>query len=692
MVDVSSRARTEWKRPVAILLLTLTLVNSEFTLTYLGGATTLNNFELSNITIDPPQVKPNSVAGISVKITNTGENTGIYNTELKLNGNTVASKTVTLASGASEYINFNVTRSCPGVYRVVVGSLTGVLTVLKPEKNSTLTIDEAIIVPTNVSKVDYPSAFNIPTVREVDVVDPYFAIERDEIAYPVEYLGDYEYPQIVGAPLPSEIKRVVGLHDLGIPDWAFLDYTNNDGESARALERQGILQAMRRAKSLGADEITFTNMIRFKSFEKAELEPVEEVPISPDDIRFIANNAKYIGLDTTLCLNIFLMNDENPWTHSIPSENWLITLIHNWENFVLNQAQLSEETGVDALMINHFDWQPYINGYEDVYQSEMLALLEKVRAIYHGRVLFMLDSVLGGADTEKLDKFLASVDGFIVNTIPNDLSYADNKTISVSNLKRLYIDNFRKIASKLNQLNKPYLIRVLIQSEKTFLENGWNEDTHCIPRGDDPCYQQNLEVDFSVQAVAYEAMLEAVEQVYSEQSMRIYGFEATGYLFLDAILPYISQPQISQSIRDKPAEVVVYQWFKHPAEIHLTSLTISKTRVRPGEEVAVNATFQNTGDLPGNYTIVFRLDGIEKASYDELFEAGQDAKRNIKLTSSIEGIHNVTVGVHSVTFEVEKAASEIVGYPYMAVLIGLILVLLFLSNQKTRVRVSERER
>jgi hypothetical protein len=57
-------------------------------------------------------------------------------------------------------------------------------------------------------------------------------------------------------------------------------------------------------------------------------------------------------------------------------------------------------------------------------------------------------------------------------------------------------------------------------------------------------------------------MLEAIEQLHTEESMMVYGVEATGYWFLDVILPHISHPQISQSVRDKPAEVLIYQWFK----------------------------------------------------------------------------------------------------------------------------------
>ena len=92
--------------------------------------------------------------------------------------------------------------------------------------SAALTIENAIIVPTDVSKIDYPSAFNKPTITRAEVIDPYCAIERGEIAYPVEYLGDYEFPQVNGAPLPAEIKRIVGIHDVKVPGPELMDCTN----------------------------------------------------------------------------------------------------------------------------------------------------------------------------------------------------------------------------------------------------------------------------------------------------------------------------------------------------------------------------------------------------------------------------------------------------------------------------------
>jgi hypothetical protein len=59
-----------------------------------------------------------------------------------------------------------------------------------------------------------------------------------------------------------------------------------------------------------------------------------------------------------------------------------------------------------------------------------------------------------------------------------------------------------------------------------------------------------------------EAMLEAVSQVERDQVMAIENIDIYGYWFTDVILPDFSQPQMAHSIRNKPAESVVYEWFK----------------------------------------------------------------------------------------------------------------------------------
>ena len=50
--------------------------------------------------------------------------------------------------------------------------------------------------------------------------------------------------------------------------------------------------------------------------------------------------------------------------------------------------------------------------------------------------------------------------------------------------------------------------------------------------------EKNLDVDFSLQAVAYEALLEAIAQTAGNNTMAIDGLDANGYWFTDVILPF----------------------------------------------------------------------------------------------------------------------------------------------------------
>ena len=145
------------------------------------------------------------------------------------------------------------------------------------------------------------------------------------------------------------------------------------------------------------------------------------------------------------------------------------------------------------------------------------------------------------------------------------------------------------------------------------------------------------------------------------------------------------QPQISSSVRDKPAEAVVYQWFKHPATILLSSLQISKTTVKPGEDVEVAVKLENTGDLSGNYTIVFKLDGVEKESFPITLDGGATTTKTIKISSEVVGIHQVSVGDKSNTLEVVQ--SGVPSYPFEAVVIGVLLCAAWLLLYNARCHV-----
>jgi len=426
--------------------------------------------------------------------------------------------------------------------------------VVPAEDKNSITMNDVLVTPTDINKIDYPKFYNTPAIVKATIKDPYCAITKEEVVYPVSYLGSHEFPQIKNAPLPAEISRIIGIKDTWVPEPNLNKSCYSSGYTAT---KQAYEKTLERVKVLGANQISFTNYVHFSDFKNAQIDGPDKAAVSEGDLRFVADKASKQNLKFILYLNLA---PGKQTVSDIPNSSWLSTLTKNWEPFVLNQAKIAEETGIYAIMINHFDYQPTIKGFEDTYQKEMTLLLQKMKTIYSGRVLLMIDPIWG-ADLSKLDLLLKQVDGFIYTPVTNILGNQNDKTVSVNNLKTLYLDNFAGLGRDFNKYNKPIYIRILIQSSKEFLEKGWSEDMFCIMRGSEQCYQNKLEVDFGAQAIAYEAMLEAIAQIHNKH-FTVGGVDSYGYWFTDVILPSFSQPQIAQSIRNKPAESIIKAWFK----------------------------------------------------------------------------------------------------------------------------------
>lgn len=417
-----------------------------------------------------------------------------------------------------------------------------------------IVLPDALTVSTDITKIEYPGFYKEPSVAMFTVENPYCAIDRQIVAYPISYLGEHVFPNVEGAPLPIAIIRSIGIKDTWIPEPNLNKSCFSVGFSAT---KKAYEKTLLRIKALGASQISFTNYVHFSDFKNADIDGPDKAAVSEEDLRFVAKKASEQNLEVTLYLNLAPGKEK---VSEIPSSSWLSTLIKNWEPFVLRQATIAEETGIHTLMMNHFDYQPNIKGFEDTYQKEMSTLLEKIRKVYSGKILLMIDPVWG-ADLGILAPLLSQVDGFLYTPPTDVLRYKNDKSVTVAHLKTLYLDTFSSLGKDFGAYHKPIYLRVLIQSSREFLEKGWGEDMFCKTREGDLCYQKNLEVDFGAQAIAYEAMLEAIKDAHTKY-FTVGGIDSYGYWFTDVMLPDTSQPQIAQSIRNKPAESIVREWFK----------------------------------------------------------------------------------------------------------------------------------
>ena len=89
-------------------------------------------FEVSNLSISPDQVKPEEPVTVSAKVTNVGGQEGSYEVEFKVRGVLEDTESVTLSSDESTTVQFTTSKSEEGTYTVEVDGLTGSFTVKKP--------------------------------------------------------------------------------------------------------------------------------------------------------------------------------------------------------------------------------------------------------------------------------------------------------------------------------------------------------------------------------------------------------------------------------------------------------------------------------------------------------------------------------------------------------------------------------
>jgi len=103
----------------------------------LGVGTTLPSsargpFFVSNLSIQPAEVRPNEPVTVTVSVANTHHTWGICSLVLKINGVKEAEGQANVDAGSSQDVSFSVTREDPGSYRVFINGLSGSFHVVAP--------------------------------------------------------------------------------------------------------------------------------------------------------------------------------------------------------------------------------------------------------------------------------------------------------------------------------------------------------------------------------------------------------------------------------------------------------------------------------------------------------------------------------------------------------------------------------
>jgi len=105
--------------------ITLYLSPGVWEISYVLPIAPLTSFKVTNLQINPNEVKPGEKVTISVLVTNVGREAGSYGVALKINESIESIKTVTLSGGESTEVKFEVTREKTGTYSIEIAGLKG---------------------------------------------------------------------------------------------------------------------------------------------------------------------------------------------------------------------------------------------------------------------------------------------------------------------------------------------------------------------------------------------------------------------------------------------------------------------------------------------------------------------------------------------------------------------------------------
>jgi hypothetical protein len=368
--------------------------------------------------------------------------------------------------------------------------------------------------------------------------------------YPSSYSGSNSIPTPT-QKFDNTVMRSIGLKD-------YYPVTNDCASPADSA-RVSYSKTLDRLQTLGVDVVEIYQYGPVTDFNDSVWTTNESSwQIPKSELIWFVKEAHSRNIKVTLVWQLWPNDSKgNILNATNPSETEMLKVLHGWHNVITDMAKFSGSNNVDNLYIQWSAfYYPVVTTYTESATQEFLSIIADIRSVFNGK-LFM------GTPRFYDKRIIEKVDAIVVPVSPSNWSYNDDLNISVSLLKQRYSDAITgayleySLYTGMDPKNIPIIWDFNIQSRDKALSQGWVEDGFCVAS----CIQNTYTTDFSVQALAIEGAFEAIrEQTY----FKTYGINfSTGYWHTDTLVPGPEGfPNLSQSIRGKPAENIVKQWFK----------------------------------------------------------------------------------------------------------------------------------
>ena len=248
------------------------------------------------------------------------------------------------------------------------------------------------------------------------------------------------------------------------------------------------------------------------------------------------------------------------WAEGKRDESWWQTWFDRYETFIINFADLAQQTGAEALILGDSTLAPALPGGKlfdgqssnlpGVAAGRWSDLIKKVRGRYQGRLGWYLSYP---SDFSNLPTFLSEVDQVYVvingKLTDTDAPSRDDLRNSFTNI----ITN--QILPLHTTLNKPLILGIAYPSSKGAATGCILSSGACLPP---IVFTQgglditSVDVDLQGQANIYNAFFEA-----ATANENVAGVFASGYF------PPVALADKSTSIHGKPSSDVIWFWYEH---------------------------------------------------------------------------------------------------------------------------------
>jgi len=413
-----------------------------------------------------------------------------------------------------------------------------------------------------------------PTVQPVSSAPTCTDPHKSE--YPQTYNGWRPIPKPT-QQLPSGYQRGISFKDY-YPGWIY-DSARGSIKNCTKDEYVKLMytQSLDQMQSNGVNMTWLYNFGPWNSSGATWVVDKSEYHIPESMVEFIVTEAKKRNINIYYAWQFSTQNTARTdlvTLGEVLTHDKLNKILDAHHTQVIEMAKFAQRTGIKGIAA---DWNAMHIGnlhdpaIKEIYISRFSKIIDDIRKHYSGEITW---GQIGYVENDprilnKIDAIHLSLGGPILSDVENvNLSPEIVKMAIEKQIYGMY-KSYNCISPSncphTNNRQVPVFFEISVQSRDKYWTHGWVEDGFCVegitPAGTKTaCIQDTYIADFAVQAIGIEGMFKAV---ISQRDFTVKGVNFhTGYWHSNTLAPsYEGFPNLSQSIRGKPAEKIVKYWF-----------------------------------------------------------------------------------------------------------------------------------